>query len=108
MLARLEAADQLAVSAISCWEVAWLVKKGRLGLAMPLDQWITLALADSGVACLPVDGETALLSAHLPEHHRDPADRMIIATAIRQHCLLASLDSAFGTYDEISDRLIAQ
>jgi PIN domain nuclease of toxin-antitoxin system len=33
---------------------------------------------------------------------------MIIATAIRQHCLLASLDSAFGTYDEISDRLIAQ
>lgn len=39
-------------------------------------------------------------AAQLPEHHRDPADRVILATAIEQQAALVSLDAAFGAYKE--------
>jgi PIN domain nuclease of toxin-antitoxin system len=102
----IESADQLTVSAITCWEIGWLVKKGRLTLSIPLREWLDLALDQSGVACLPIDRDIAVLASELPEHHRDPADRMIIATAIRHGCYLASLDSNFRTYSEIAEHLI--
>jgi PIN domain nuclease of toxin-antitoxin system len=47
-----------------------------------------------------------MLSAKLPEHHRDPADRMIIATAIHHDIKLASLDGAFPAYQEVAAQLI--
>lgn len=102
----IETASQLAVSAISCWEVAWLFRRGRLELTLPLEQWIDWALGDSGVICLPVQREIAMLAAHLPEHHRDPADRMIIATALHHGIQLASLDGNFSAYQEIAVYLI--
>jgi hypothetical protein len=48
-------ADGLGVSVISCWEIAKLVEKGRLGLAVPVGQWIDQALAYPGIRLLPLD-----------------------------------------------------
>jgi PIN domain nuclease of toxin-antitoxin system len=73
--------DALAVSAISCWEVAMLVRKGRIELSMSVDEWIDEAMISMDT-CLSINREILLLAANLPEHHRDPADRFIIATAI--------------------------
>ena len=106
MIDRIETAGQLAVSAISCWEVAWLLRRGRLDLTLPLEQWTDWALADSGVVCLPVQREIAIRAANLPEHHRDPADRMIIATALHHGIQLASLDGSFPVYQEVAAYLI--
>lgn len=106
LLGHIATADKLAVSAISCWEIACLHRRGRLELTVPLEQWMDWATTDSGVTCLPVQREIALLSANLPEHHRDPADRMIIATAIHHGIQLASLDGAFSAYQEVAAHLI--
>ncbi|MDP4029383.1 MAG: type II toxin-antitoxin system VapC family toxin [Gallionella sp.] len=97
--------DGLAVSAISCWEVAMLARKQRIKLNMSIDEWIDEALAFTG-QCLPIDRHILLLAASLPEHHRDPADRIIIATAIVHQARLISMDSQFPMYAELKDLLI--
>lgn len=105
LVERIETSDQLAISAISCWELAMLVRRGRVQVSVPLDQWIDMALSGSGVTCLPVEREIAVCAANLPEHHRDPADRLIIATTITANAGLARLDHAFSQYAELSGKL---
>ena len=106
ILEHIESTDQLAVSAITCWEVAWLVRRNRLNLLPDLASWFELALDGSGVLCIPISQPIAICAANLPEHHRDPADRLIIATAIQQHASLISLDSDFAAYDDLDGYLI--
>jgi len=106
MIERIETANAIAVSAVSCWEIAWLVRRRRVRLKLEFDQWLESSLAGSGVNCLPVDRAIAVRAANLPEHHRDPADRIIIATAIEHSAQLASLDSIFPQYAELSEWLI--
>ena len=102
----IETAEQLAVSAITCWEVAWLARRGRLQLRLSLLDWLDQALQGSDVICIPLDRPIAVRAASLPKHHRDPADRFIIATAIERQTQLISLDSAFSAYLELADKLI--
>ena len=65
-----------------------------------------MGLYKAQVSCLPVDQQVAVLAANLPDHHRDPADRIIIATAITYGFQLISLDSQFRRYDELHGLLI--
>jgi PIN domain nuclease of toxin-antitoxin system len=53
------------------------------------------ALTNSGVESLPLTCEIAQRAVELPDIHRDPADRMIIATAVVHNARLASIDSVF-------------
>lgn len=108
LVEKIEQADQLAVSAITCWEVAWLVRRGRLELKLSLADWLDQALDGSGVICLPIERRIALRAAALPEHHRDPADRLIIATAMERQAPLISLDGAFADYFESPGLLISR
>ena len=102
----IEAEDKVAVSSISCWEVTLLSVKGRIDLGMAHTDRIKEALDNSGVVSLPVNCEIAEKSASLPEHHKDPADRMIIATAMVHTAKLASLDRVFPYYQEIKNYLL--
>ncbi len=88
-------ASALAVSAISVWELAMLVKRGRLTLATALTSWIEASLRPPGVRIVPVGTAIALESTQLPDfdHHKDPADRIIVATA-RRHGTLLTCDAA--------------
>jgi len=97
----------LGVSAISCFEVAMLSKRGIVDLELPVDEWLRHALAPSGVRCLPIRCEIATLSVSLPPIHKDPADRLIIATAICEDVRLASKDRIFTRYPELGNRLIS-
>ncbi|TCT18698.1 type II toxin-antitoxin system VapC family toxin [Thiobaca trueperi] len=106
LIETIETADRLAVSAITCWEVAWLTRRGRLDLRLSLADWLQQALEGSDVMCLPIDRRIAARAANLPEHHRDPADRLIIATAIETRARLMSLDGAFPAYFESPGTLI--
>ncbi|CAK8713476.1 Ribonuclease VapC [Candidatus Electronema halotolerans] len=103
----IETADALAVSAISCWEVVLLERFRRIELPLPIDQWLKEALRGSDVQVLPVSAAAAQLAGQLPYHHKDPADRFIIATAIVSKSKLISLDGWFSAYSELDELLIS-
>lgn len=81
------------VSSISVWEVAMLVAKGRLKLTLPVEAWVARSEALPYVRFVPVDNGLALGSVRLDGFtYPDPADRLILATAL-------SLDAAVVTKD---------
>ena len=66
---------------ISLWEVATLVERGRLTFSVPLADWLEAAAHPRSVRLVPVTPAIAAETAALPEtFHRDPADRLIVAT----------------------------
>ena len=103
---RIESCDQAAVSAISCFEIAWLERHGRITLPYDRDSWFDKALANSGITLLPVTPHVAGAAVDLPEHHSDPQDRIIIATAIAHDACLMSADRKFPLYRELEGRLL--
>jgi len=95
-------ADGLGVSVISCWEIAKLVEKGRLVLAVPVGQWVDQALAYPGIRLLPLDPKIAVASTQLPQpFHNDPADKIITATAREMDCPLATDDGRILAYAHV-------
>lgn len=85
------AGDGVAVSAISFWEIAMLVGKKRLVIAKPLLRWREELLA-AGLRELPVDGRLGIEAANLADFHGDPADRLIVTTALTLGCSLVTAD----------------
>ena len=79
----------IAVSAVSFWEVAMLHDKGRLTLLRSVASW-RQALLQEGLVEIPMDGEIGIRAATLPEFHADPADRLIVATALEGHRLVTA------------------
>lgn len=85
--------ERLTVSAISFWEVGMLVNKGRLQMDLDMLQWRS-ELLSGGLRELAVTGPIGIEAAALARFHGDPADRLIVATAIRENLLLATADEA--------------
>ena len=76
------AAHPLLVASISLWEVATLVNLGRLRLDRPLREWLERAVAAPLVRVVDLSPSIAAEVAALPDSfHRDPADRIIVASA---------------------------
>ncbi len=98
----MHAEEGLAVSAISCWEVAKLVERRRLELPLDLHQWLEMALTGSRVSLLPLSPEIAAASTMLPgEFHRDPADQIIVATSRVHNLPLVTCDSRIRSYPHV-------
>lgn len=75
------ARDAIAVSAISFWETAMLLQRGRIEIRGSAEAWRRSVL-DLGVEEIPVTGDIGILAATLPgDFSQDPADRIIAATA---------------------------
>jgi PIN domain nuclease of toxin-antitoxin system len=87
------AENQLAISAISFWEIALLVARNRLQINCPPAQ-LRAELLDTGILELPLTGEVALLAVELKNLHGDPADRFITATAIAHDATLITADDS--------------
>jgi PIN domain nuclease of toxin-antitoxin system len=100
-------AAEVGVSAMSCFEVAWLDRHGRIALPQPRSIWFEKALYGSGISLLPISAEIASAAVDLPEHHSDPQDRIIIATALVMDCQLISADRKFPLYQELIGKLTA-
>ena len=93
------AGEHLRVSAISVWELAMLVTRNRLELAIPLEEWVSAAEAVPNLQYVPIDHRVALRSVALPNFpHRDPADRMIVATAVALGATLVTADEKLHGY----------
>ncbi len=95
-LAALEgASDQepLSVSDISLWEIAMLESLGRIVLRGNLRDWLEVAVAPPLVRRLGISPSVAATVASLPDSfHRDPADRIIVATAMVHGASLLTAD----------------
>ena len=97
-----EAFHSVGVSAISCWEVAMLVRKGRVDLGMPIAEWFGESLTESGLELHALSPEIAIESMNLPgEFHGDPADRIIAATARVHGCPLLTADRKILAYEHV-------
>ena len=87
----LAAADQLAVSAITWFELAWLAAHERVIVTIPVRSWLE-QLAD-GLQTLRVTPAIAATAVALPSSFPgDPADRLVYATAVEHGCLLVTKD----------------
>lgn len=95
---RIESAPALYYSSISAWELARLAKEGKIELGfLPCD--FLSELADQyGLVSLPPTDETMLRAAQLPDFHKAPADRIIIATALLRNLPVVTGDARFPQY----------
>jgi PIN domain nuclease of toxin-antitoxin system len=95
-------AQDLGVSAITCWEVAKLVEYGRLKLPLSVGDWMEQAFAYPGMRLLPLSPEVAVEATRLPGlFHRDPADQIIVATARIYRCPLLTSDKKLLSYAHV-------
>jgi len=90
-------AEEVGVSAISPWEVSMLVAKGRLRLDREVLVWVEEALA-VGTSLLAISPRIAVTAGSLEGLHGDPADRLIIATAMETSSILVSKDSGIRSF----------
>ena len=89
----------LLVSAISCWEVAMLVQRGRLALSLEVERWLALVASIPAVRLLPLEPAVAVAATRLPEpFHADPADRFLVAQARELAVPLLSADRKIRDY----------
>jgi PIN domain nuclease of toxin-antitoxin system len=89
----------VAVSSISIWEIAMLVERGRLELTIPAAVWIAHLEEIPWPSFEPVDNRVAVRSVQLVGFpHRDPADRIIVATALGLNATLITADDRLRSY----------
>lgn len=94
-------AASVKVSAITPWEIAMLVEKGRLLLRRELSDWMSAVQALEGVEIVALTPDIAVESVRLPGiFHADPADRIIVATARILDAILTAADRTILAYSE--------
>ena len=91
--------NQLYLSAASPWEISIKVGLGKLPLPEPPDKYISSRMAELKVLPLDIKHHHTFVVYTLPLHHRDPFDRILIASAIAENLHLMSADQQFYRYD---------
>lgn len=86
------------ISPASYWEMAIKVRKGKLELLCSYDEFMKNGIVGNDFEILPVSVSHTSQLTTLPEHHRDPFDRLIIAQAIVESLPLVGNDAAFDDY----------
>ena len=89
----------LCLSAVSVWEVARLVADGHLDLQTTVDDFLADATRDGSLELIPLSIPVLIASTRLPgQIHRDPADRLLVATAREHGMTLVTRDKGLLTY----------
>jgi PIN domain nuclease of toxin-antitoxin system len=100
--------EPIYISSISVWEVLMLERRGRLELRIPAALWVEKCERLALFHFVPVDNTIARLSVELPEPiHADPADRIIIATALSLGATLVTKDRKILTYPYVKTLRLA-
>ena len=93
---------ELAVSAISVWEICMLFKRGRLNLVRDIESWLDDLEAVPFLQIIPVNHRVVQTAVFLPEpFHKDPADRIIVASALRLGVSLVTGDAKIRAYKHV-------
>ena len=96
--ARIRDASEAYCSPISAWEIAQKVALGDLTLPSDPLKWFEALLARYRLEPIPLTVPILVRAAQLPRHHKDPADRFIIATALLNNLPVATADHRFAEY----------
>jgi len=94
----IEESETVYVSPISLWEISNKCRKGKLHLKYPAREWFDKILKKYRLTMLPITNEVMFLAGELEEHHKDPADRMIIASALVEGLVVITADRNFPLY----------
>ena len=97
---RRAAREPLLVSIISCWEVALLAQRGRLRFSMSTDAWLEQATSLPGVELVPLSLRAVSVAARL-DRLRDPADQLIVATALERSARLVTRDARIADSEAV-------
>ena len=90
------------ISSISAWEVAMLIERKRLALTMDVKDWITRCEAIPYIKFVPVTNGIAIKAVQLTgDIHNDPADRIIVATALSMGVALVTMDQKLRNYQYV-------
>ncbi len=101
-LNKIKDVDVCGVSAISCWEIAMLISKGRLKLNVSTKEWINKALNYNKIELIPLSPDISITSTELDKSfHNDPAVRIITATALVFDCELITKDKKISNYSKV-------
>ncbi|MGC6372033.1 type II toxin-antitoxin system VapC family toxin [Pseudomonas sp. K2I15] len=95
----IENAAEIYVSAATFWELAIKVGLGKLNVNL---EEIREYCQESGYVELPITSEHAIAVKDLEHHHRDPFDRLIIATAISEPMKLLTADPVVAKYTPLA------
>ena len=87
------------LSAASGWEIAIKSRLGRLALPVPPHQFVPQHARLNGFQPLAISLDHALAVHDLPDHHRDPFDRLLVAQALAEGLTLVSGDPVLAAYD---------
>ena len=90
----IQGADLVVVSAVSAWEIAIKRTIGKLHFRDAVER----VVGENGFLPLPVTLRHADLLQHLPAHHADPFDRLLIAQALEEGLTILTSDRAFEPY----------
>ncbi len=85
------------ISSASIWEIALLTKKGRLDIP-GIHQWKNDLLAQSSLKLIDPTADDMIDSTLLPDHHKDPFDRLLIAQANNNRFVFVSRDKVAASY----------
>jgi PIN domain nuclease of toxin-antitoxin system len=90
--------EEIYFSAASSWEIAIKTRLGKFELPDEPNRYVPTRLAEQGIRPLSITQSHSLKVYHLPPHHNDPFDRLIIAQAIAEEMAILTSDRAFAKY----------
>jgi PIN domain nuclease of toxin-antitoxin system len=93
-----DTSNRLFLSIASSWEIALKVGRGRLQIDVPLLELLTDVPQRLSVDVLPIQASHLIAVASLPEHHRDPFDRLLVAQSLVEGLPIVSVDGALDAY----------
>lgn len=95
-------AEELCVSAVSSLEIARLVTGGLVELKGSLDRWVRSAIDSLEARSIDIDHQIAIEAYKLPgRFHKDPADRLLVATARLRDLTLVTADERILAYRSV-------
>ncbi len=94
----IDQANRILISSISIWEIAHKVKHQKLGLPLPVHEYVERLGRLEKLEILAVDTQTWLDNVDLSWDHSDPADRTIVALANRNECSLITSDEIIANF----------
>jgi PIN domain nuclease of toxin-antitoxin system len=94
-------ADQRLLSAVSIWELAIKQRLGKLSLGSDVGAWSRRVTRELVLDHLPVTADHAAAVEHLPDVHRDPFDRLLVAQAVAEGAVLLTADVRLTGYGDV-------
>lgn len=98
VLEKIDTAPVISISSVTGFEISLKYSAGKLSLPLPAREWIKLILEHHRINIIDLDLDICPRAAELPQIHRDPCDRFIIATALEKNLPVVTADKVFEQY----------